>query len=96
MIQHRFVVMIVRKRYVSPYRKSRYLIIGSPSLKTESTFKKAIAERSETWPDATYFLREDSGKVFARIETKSGKVIKVYKQSPVTEETYPCWTYFKK
>ena len=93
---HRFVVMIVRKRYVSPYRKTKYLTLDDESLRTEKKFCKAIEAKSSNWRDATYFLRDDSGKVFARLDIKNGKVTKIYKTSPATEEVYPVWNFIKR
>lgn len=90
-----FTVMIVRKRYSSPYRRSTYLVLSEDTLRTKRRFIKNIESRCEHWRDATYFLKDENG-VFARFDIKDGKVEKVYKLSPITEEPYPCWTCFKR
>ena len=87
--------MIVRKRYVSPYRRYKYMVLDSGSLRSKKKFIDEIEKRSEHWRDATYFLMEKRG-VFARFEIKEGKVVKLFKNSPVTDLIYPCWDGFKK
>ena len=90
-----FTLMIVRKRYVSPYRRYKYVAMDSASLKSKKKLISDIQGRSEHWRDATYFLMDKKG-VFARFDMKEGKVDKLYRHSPVTDLIYPCWDGFKK
>jgi len=95
MTARQFTLMIVRKRYISPYRKYKYVAMDSDSLSTKRRFIKSIEEKSTHWRDATYFLMDAQG-VFSRFDIKEGKVEKLYKLSPITELTYPCWEGFSR
>lgn len=92
----RCILMIVRKRYASPYRKFKYFNIAETDLKTKAKFIKAIEEKSKNWRDSEYFLKEDDGQILARFQIKDGKITKLYKTSPATEQEYHCWKFFKK
>lgn len=87
--------MIIRKKYISPYRRARYISIDLDSMKSKKDLIDKIEDRSKHWRDATYFLKDDSS-VFARFKTEDGKVVKLFKVSPVTDQTYKCWECFRK
>jgi len=90
-----FTVMIVRKRYSSPYRRASYFVVKTSNLRQKRKLIAEIEKRCEHWREATYFLKDEHG-VFARFEIKNGKVSKLYKHSPITDLIYPCWDKFKK
>lgn len=91
----RCIVMIVRKRYASPYRRYKYFNVSEVDLKSRARFVKLIEERAKNWRDSEYFLKEDGGRVLARFELKEGKVVDLFKISPATDQPYACWDYFK-
>tara|TARA_Y100000310_G_C20006168_1_gene500783 strand:+ start:222 stop:509 length:288 start_codon:yes stop_codon:yes gene_type:complete len=95
MAAQQFTLMIVRKRYVSPYRKYKYVAMDGDSMTSKKKFISALEEKSTHWRDATYFLMSKGG-VFSRFDIEEGKVVKLYKHSPVTDLVYPCWEGFKK
>lgn len=53
-----------------------------------------IEDKSNHWRDATYLLKDNEG-IFARFDIKDGKVVNMYKVSPITEMPYPCWKCFR-
>jgi len=91
----RCIVMIVRKRYASPYRRYKYFNVNDEDLKSKSKFISLIEERAKNWRDSEYFLKEDGGRVLARFELKEGKVVDLFKISPATDQPYPCWECFR-
>ena len=95
MAARQFTLMIVRKRYVSPYRKYKYVTMDGDSMTSRKKFISALEEKSTHWREATYFLMGKDG-VFARFDVVDGKIAKLYKDSPVTDIIYPCWEGFKK
>lgn len=89
-----FTIMIIRKRYISPYRKAKILTVNTETIKTKKKFMAMIEDKSQHWRDATYLLKDNEG-IFARFDVKNGKVVNIYKCSPITDLLYPCWRCFK-
>jgi len=91
----RLSVMRVRSTYIAPYRKCRCLYLEEKHLKTKANFIKRLKEVASNWPTSTYYLKTNSGKVFARFDITDGKVKQLYKESPATAQIYPVWQFFK-
>jgi hypothetical protein len=87
--------MRVRSTYTAPYRKCKYFYLEPRHLKTKAQFVKRIKEVAGNWPTGTFFLKTDSGKIFARFDLHDGKVKQLYKDSPATSMPYPIWQHFK-
>ena len=91
----RLEVMRVRQNFAAPYLKYRYLYVQKLDLKDKKSFIKRVQGVCASWPPGTYYLKHADGGVFARFEVSSGKVKKIFENSPATNKPYPINDCFK-
>ncbi len=98
-------VLKIRDTYKAPYHKNKYLTIKKPDCKTLAIFKKFMHQFTGNWSsgpyDIQFVLKEGTGFMsqpiyytLCRVDIRDGKVVKVWKSSPYTRQTYPIWTLF--
>ncbi len=88
-------VIRVRKQYAAPYLKYRYVYLKRKEVRTRKGFLGTLKEPVKSWPEGTYYLKQNTGKVFCRFDVKEGRIRTIYKTSPATGDKYPIWDYIK-
>ena len=94
--EQKLTVMRIRKNYAAPYRKCKYFAVSRKVLRSLKDFREYIKKVARTWPQSSYYLKLQDGKIFARMDVANGRLKKLYKTSPVTGKVYPIWDYIKK
>jgi hypothetical protein len=92
--ESRLQVLRVRPTYIAAFRKCRFLYLERDHLTSKRTFLNYLARLTEKWPNGTFYLKLSTGKVFARLEVRDGKVEQILKCSPATGNVYPIWKFF--
>lgn len=99
------LVLKIRDTYKAPYHKNKYLTIKKADCKTLAIFKKFMHQFTGNWSsgpyDIQFVLKEGTGFMsqpiyytLCRLDIRDGKVVKVWKSSPYTRQTYPVWGLF--
>ena len=98
------LVLKIRETYKAPYHKNKYLNLKKKDCMGLVVFKRFMHQFTGNWSAGNYdlqfviseggFMNQPLYATFCRMEIREGKVVKVWKTSPYTRETYPIWNIF--